>query len=273
MASLFCLVCFKVKTMKKHHFSSNKGFTLIELLVVVAIIALLAAILFPVFGWARENARRTSCQSNLKQIGLGLLQYAQDYDENLPFAYFGTNNNSDTTNNYKWMDAIYPYVKSEQVYNCPSDTIYQEYTYNKNITITSGINDQRNNYGDYTVNRTYYNNRLNPLGKSLAQIVSTSTTIWAGDAGRPNDTGDFNKGYEMWGYDAPTQTGWPIVDQDPLPATFGATGEGRGFRLRHFDTANVLFVDGHVKACNMGFLTEKSTTSPFRLKYLTILDD
>src|SRR5215212_8794902 len=60
------------------------GFTLIELLVVIAIISLLAAILFPVFGRARENARRSSCLNNLKQIGIGLAQYTQDFDESLP---------------------------------------------------------------------------------------------------------------------------------------------------------------------------------------------
>lgn len=66
----------------------SRGFTLIELLVVIAIIAILAAILFPVFARARENARRTSCLSNLKQMGLGMMMYVQDYDETYPYGYY-----------------------------------------------------------------------------------------------------------------------------------------------------------------------------------------
>src|SRR5215216_6862587 len=105
-----------------------KGFTLIELLVVIAIIAILAAILFPVFARARENARRSACQSNLKQIGLGLLQYTQDYDEAFVADWFTgtgpvpTDPEGTPGAHYKWQDAIYSYVKSEQLFTCPSHT-------------------------------------------------------------------------------------------------------------------------------------------------------
>ena len=126
---------------------NRRAFTLIELLVVIAIIAILAAILFPVFGRARENARRASCQSNLKQIGIASTQYTQDYDE----CYYPHRFNSDPqdlsgpayaalggtdpgpghagsatsdsieTNKMWWPGLIQPYIKSWQVFNCPSN--------------------------------------------------------------------------------------------------------------------------------------------------------
>ena len=95
-----------------------KGFTLIELLVVIAIIAILAAILFPVFARARENARRASCQSNLKQIGLGIVQYAQDYDGWTPAS--GVYAAATGGNVISWPTLMQPYIKSEQVFVCPS---------------------------------------------------------------------------------------------------------------------------------------------------------
>jgi prepilin-type N-terminal cleavage/methylation domain-containing protein/prepilin-type processing-associated H-X9-DG protein len=148
----------------------QRGFTLIELLVVIAIIAILAAILFPVFARARENARRTSCLSNLKQIGLGIMQYTQDYDERYPLSYWwatpsdaatgvtcstagltGTPCNKFSVNPgnlgpyVTWMDLIHPYIKSVQVFSCPSATqpegfVTQSYGFNAAFSSTNYAN-------------------------------------------------------------------------------------------------------------------------------------
>lgn len=99
---------------------TKKGFTLIELLVVIAIIAILAAILFPVFAKAREKARQASCLSNEKQIGLGLMMYMQDYDETYPMAYYYQNNATSANGYVHWSGMISPYVKSNNIWVCPS---------------------------------------------------------------------------------------------------------------------------------------------------------
>ena len=96
---------------------STKGFTLIELLVVIAIIAILSAILFPVFAKAREKARQSQCTSNMKQIGLALTQYVQDYDESMPNLYYVAAD----ANQYWWEFMIQPYLKSTAIYQCPSN--------------------------------------------------------------------------------------------------------------------------------------------------------
>ena len=139
----------------------KRGFTLIELLVVIAIIAILAAILFPAFARARENARRASCQSNLKQIGLGILQYTQDYDEKYPIQETVVTTDEQT----RWAYAIQPYVKSEQLFQCPSESTalptgatlleraktagFTDYWYNGNIGL--GLSDSQISYPSNTV--------------------------------------------------------------------------------------------------------------------------
>ncbi len=91
---------------------SRRGFTLIELLVVIAIIAILAAILFPVFARAREKARQASCSSNHKQVALGWLMYAQDYDERAPYM-----NTADPTYGRVWIQTkLEPYIKNKQLW-------------------------------------------------------------------------------------------------------------------------------------------------------------
>jgi len=126
---------------------SRRGFTLIELLVVIAIIAILAAILFPVFARARESARKASCQSNLKQIGLAIAMYRSDYDEMNPCYRMCANPNPQPTGFYPpdfwWApydpsvapDAppgpnyqeglLQPYFKNTQIFKCPSEKQWQ----------------------------------------------------------------------------------------------------------------------------------------------------
>ncbi|HSV74263.1 MAG TPA: prepilin-type N-terminal cleavage/methylation domain-containing protein [Chthonomonadales bacterium] len=111
----------------------RRAFTLIELLVVIAIIAILAAILFPVFARARDSARRTACLSNTKQIGMGLLMYVQDYDEQFPawssacaHDPFGSINPPGLCGNdtemafFRWAFLTQPYVRNVDIYRCPS---------------------------------------------------------------------------------------------------------------------------------------------------------
>ena len=254
------------------------AFTLIELLVVIAIIAILAAILFPVFARARENARRTSCTSNLKQIGLGLIQYSQDYDEKLPHDYFGPDTDSSGRGGaYKWMDAIYPYVKSEQIFVCPSDTIGSLPTNNSRYAYrpdgsTAGYQYL---YGSYSANITYYTPPGTgprvatppfspPTGAatSLAQFAAPSTTVSITEV-IPISSTD----YYTW------QTAWTDPTNNPT-ITNAPTG---GFKVlnriaaRHLDTTNILWCDGHVKSMRLDALTK--TNAAGYMSLFTVEDD
>jgi len=178
----------------------RKGFTLIELLVVIAIIAILAAILFPVFAKAREKARTSSCQSNLKQLSIGLMQYTQDYDETLPRRYFAAEAQS-------WRVVIQPYLKSEQVFRCPSNTA------NNNISL-DGV--MRSSYG-----ANGQDNQNTPMNRNatvaLAAIDAPAQLIMVAETTR-------------------TWSEAPIM-----------TNSGTSFYAGHSGMGNFAFADGHVK--------------------------
>jgi prepilin-type N-terminal cleavage/methylation domain-containing protein len=99
------------------------GFTLIELLVVIAILAILVAILFPVFARARAKARQSSCASNLRQIGVGLLLYAQDYDEHFPAECWTPPVHGGDFSIMSYDQQILPYLKNDPLFQCPEDTL------------------------------------------------------------------------------------------------------------------------------------------------------
>ena len=210
-----------VKFMHKITLHKNRtAFTLIELLVVIAIIAILAAILFPVFARARESARRASCQSNLKQLALGVTMYAQDYDETMPRLGSSSDHQPDpivpgnTQFNFQpdyggpfyyhtWASAIYPYVKNTQVFLCPSNP--------KNFY---GVN-----YG-FPAYATDGTNKVTYLATSqkLARFTRPSESLLIsekGAGGGPQYILYYNGNYACY--------------------------------ESHFDGGNVAFVDGHVK--------------------------
>ena len=210
----------------------RKAFTLIELLVVIAIIAILAAILFPVFARARENARRASCMSNLKQIGLGVMMYVQDYDEKYPLAYFATTQTPPafttlSSSYWFWLQSTYPYTKSEQVFICPSSTsttpLSQNYGVNQSIITTSSVSMATISAPaiKYLImDAGYY--RLVP-----AFIYDSSNSAYSG-------AGYYFPGEGKGGADCDTNWGTKPYYSDCQDG-------------RHFEGGNMVFADGHVK--------------------------
>jgi len=216
------------------------GFTLIELLVVIAIIAILAAILFPVFQKVRENARRTTCASNLKQIGLGFTQYTQDSDETYPPKDAGEPAIKDANGGNAriiWAQAIYPFIKSTGVYQCPDQ---------------SGTLDYEQAHGSFPrIPRSYaVNPRITGVGPGLTlnNIASPSAKILVGEADSVtagNGTDPNNKVQQGW-----TDMGAPWWGVDDWTTSFA----GHGGRM------NCLFADGHVKS-----LKPTQTGAPFNM--------
>ena len=148
----------------------RRAFTLIELLVVIAIIAILAAILFPVFAQAREKARQTSCLSNEKQLGLAILQYAQDYDEMLPNGVNVIRSSSKSARVWPgqgWAGQCVAYTRNAQIYRCPSDPTSGMQT--PDYVVSYGYNGNLIGYSDQ--------NDPPPPSISLAALTGPSHTV------------------------------------------------------------------------------------------------
>lgn len=193
----------------------RRGFTLIELLVVIAIISILAAILFPVFARARENARRASCQSNLKQIALGIAQYTQDYDEKYPLLQ-----DPSVGSGIPYVTAIDPYMKSNQIFICPSAPQTTLYDSGNDGVVADGTWQTRTSDGYKASARGNYGinaNLTGATGISLATVNQPAITALVFDC--------------SW--------------LDAAGAT--ANGDNVMEAARHLDGSNVSYADGHVK--------------------------
>lgn len=206
----------------------HSGFTLIELLVVIAIIAILAAILFPVFAKAREKARQTSCLSNMKQLGLGVKMYAQDYDETRAPCWIWPSNPPIADGDRRtWRTLVLPYVKNRQIFLCPSNSDTAQTMWD--ALADDGIQDTKSNYAlNYEAGYGGFNNWVSadqvdgtPTSRPEAFTQRPSTTIMMSEVtyGLP-----FSYIYLYWG---------PYILQQAAP---------------HTKMANFVFEDGHVKS-------------------------
>jgi prepilin-type N-terminal cleavage/methylation domain-containing protein/prepilin-type processing-associated H-X9-DG protein len=200
----------------------RRGFTLIELLVVIAIIAILAAILFPVFAKAREKARQTSCLSNVKQIELGMLMYAQDYDETFPRGSGYVAPATIIATYGEWYIEITPYVKNTEIYNCPS----ARYT----VIYSGGTNSNALGYG------VAYTRNLQIDRTAMGAVTEPASVVHMMDG----------------------SNNYSRLKCPGLSTTCSWTNYGWSYN-RHNDGCNYSFLDGHAKWRMVGPI---ASTSP-----------
>ena len=252
----------------------KNGFTLIELLVVIAIIAILAAILFPVFAAAREKARQSTCSSNLKQCGLAIMQYAQDYDECYPhgitmawdsgaatcenignslgFSYSIWNNGSGP----EWMGYIYPYTKTLSIFYCPDGPSQLDSPGTTAYWTTGNSGTPNSTDFAYAANPYVLTDAWWETGKSVdasCNVINPGyfTPATVKTFGSPDqvvmlaDRGEFDRG-EMICY---TASGNIIAPPGHGYCGIDTPGNATGINpaVRHNGAAEFLFVDGHVK--------------------------
>lgn len=211
---------------------TRAAFTLIELLVVIAIIAILAAILFPVFAQAREKARTITCLSNQKQLGLGLMMYAQDYDERLLRMSWDCGTWSGVPS-LTWMDQVYPYVKSTKLFKCPNYDGYPGWDWGLSCA-SPYVKDLKEYQMGYGLNALILMGYLKGNDTyALAELDRPAEIGMIGDGYGPDATYigyclDLGEGYHRY---------WLHSDQKSW--TYGPA--------RHTEGGNFVFGDGHAK--------------------------
>lgn len=218
----------------------TNAFTLIELLVVIAIIAILAAILFPVFAQAREKARQSACLSNMKQIGLGIMMYTQDYDETLPSTWLGNGPAAAFDPGpgpaYSWQYGITPYIKNTGVFTCPSNRFRSPNNWRQVFFGTPAVSYPIHYVPNRHVIGQYKFDGLSPLAR----------------LDRPADSITIIENKSRW-MDATWGHACNTIDANNIMRNFVAnTAEavvtGEGYMQAHAKMSNFIFADGHVKA-------------------------